>query len=285
MNQYRICVQKKSDAFQRVDNLDHPKAGEMRASFLRSRIWNLEDVIKIYQFPLEKDFTPPITPMNVLTDNGQKKCDPLEHYIRSKTMTPQEIVKLVVRERIIPLVGIKIIFVDTPEQSNVRVKFQNDGCWSYVGTENRDCVDFKEQTVNFGWIDVCTVMHEFGHVLGLIHEHQSSLGKHIEWDNKAVYKWALETQGWTEEMTFDNIINQYNNTLLNGSHFDPKSIMLYFFPAELTKNKVGTVQNITMSYNDRLWFSKMYPRNGKLLFIMVIIALLIPFFLKAIYNK
>ena len=78
--------------------------------------------------------------------------------------------KKVVRERIQPFVGLKFVFV--PQGGNVRVSFNpHGGAYSLVGT---DCLKSKEQsTMNLGWLDAGTIMHEFGHVLGMIHEHQN----------------------------------------------------------------------------------------------------------------
>ena len=110
--------------------------------------------------------------------------------------------------------------------------------------------------MNFGWFDVPTTMHEFGHLIGLIHEHQNPSGQKIQWDTKKVIEWAKETQGWSEETTKENIINKYDKNSINGSDFDPLSIMLYFFPGSLTTNNKGTQQNFE-------WINKTYnPVNG-----------------------
>lgn len=38
--------------------------------------------------------------------------------------------------------------------------------------------------MNFGWVDVPTVIHEMGHMLGMIHEHQNPKGQNIDWNDK-----------------------------------------------------------------------------------------------------
>ena len=106
-----------------------------------------------------------------------------------------------------------------------------------------------------------TTMHEFGHMLGMVHEHQNPRGKSIQWDDAKVYEWAKATQGWSDQMTDINILDKYDVNSLNGSEFDPLSIMLYFFPASLTLNHVGTHQNLRLSGEDVLWISKMYPKD------------------------
>jgi hypothetical protein len=159
------------------------------------------------------------------------------------------------------LVNLDISFVETPEQANVRISFDpNGGAWSLVGTDHRE--QKSGATMNLGWLDVSTIIHEFGHLLGMIHEHQNPYGQTIMWDENKVFKWAKDTQGWSEQTTRDNIINKYDKSSINGSNFDPLSIMLYFFPASLTLNNVGTNQNFRLSSEDVIWIDKVYHNDG-----------------------
>jgi hypothetical protein len=41
-------------------------------------------------------------------------------------------------------------------------------------------------TMNLGFFDKATVLHEFGHAIGLIHEHQSPFKGGFEWDKDEV---------------------------------------------------------------------------------------------------
>ena len=112
--------------------------------------------------------------------------------------------------------------------------------------------------MNFGWFDVATVMHEFGHVLGMIHEHQNPNGNQIPWNTEAVYDWGKRTQGWDQKTIYNNIIKPYNVDSINGSVYDPKSIMLYFFPPSLTLNNKGTEQNNILSFGDVIYLADVY---------------------------
>jgi len=67
--------------------------------------------------------------------------------------------------------------------ATIRISFDSsNGSWSYVGTDIKS-IDPEDPTMNLGWIDATspaisasdrgTILHEFGHVLGLLHEHQS----------------------------------------------------------------------------------------------------------------
>jgi len=67
------------------------------------------------------------------------------------------------------------------EPSDNRIAFRGgDGSWSAVGTDAKQR-PATDPTMNFGWFDDSTdgaeiqrtTLHEFGHALGMIHEHQS----------------------------------------------------------------------------------------------------------------
>ncbi len=77
--------------------------------------------------------------------------------------------------------------------ADIRVAFMpGEGSWSYVGTACRR-IPATEPTMNFGWLDDASsdedvrsvVLHEFGHALGLIHEHQNPKQR-IRWNRDAV---------------------------------------------------------------------------------------------------
>jgi hypothetical protein len=104
-------------------------------------------------------------------------------------------------------------------------------------------------------------MHEFSHALGMLHEHQNPRGG-IQWNKPLVYEWAQQTQGWDHETTDTNILDSYSENQITGSIFDPMSVMLYFFPPELTLNNQGTSQNFRYSDTDKAWLNAQYPSHG-----------------------
>ena len=67
---------------------------------------------------------------------------------------------------------------------------------------------------------------------------------------------------WNESQTRHNILRKYAANQVNGTDFDPKSVMLYFFPAEWTVNGVATSRNEVLSELDKQFIAgaKMYPR-------------------------
>jgi hypothetical protein len=102
----------------------------------------------------------------------------------------------------------------------------------------------------------------------MVHEHQNPKGKAIMWDKPRVREWANKTQGWSEETTNNNIIERYKMDEINGSTFDSKSIMLYFFPGDLVLDPEtgkccgeGTNQNLMFSPYDVLYLNYNYPHK------------------------
>ncbi len=148
--------------------------------------------------------------------------------------------------------------------AELRVTFDPaDGAWSYVGTDCRN-IPLTEATMNLGFMDGGTAGHEFGHAIGMAHEHQNP-GGGIEWNEEVVIReMAKSPNFWDEETTRHNIIRKYRADQINGTDFDDDSIMLYFFPASWTLNGIGTEANEVLSAMDQQFIAsaKMYPKNA-----------------------
>lgn len=232
----------------------------LAAAFYSEKIWDKNSTIKI-KFLDENPDIPrtPISSMN--TTNGP--IDPLQQEFSDNTnIKITDAIKRIVNERIQPLVSLKFEFVDANQDADVRISFdRNNGAWSLLGTDVKN-EDKDKPTMNLGWFDVSTVIHEFGHVLGMIHEHQNPRGQSIDWNEKKVYEWAESTQGWDKETTKRNIMDKYDINSINGSSFDPLSIMLYFFPPDLTNNNKGTYQNLRLSGLDMEFINKNYSKDN-----------------------
>jgi len=274
----RICVERPLPSEEHAIRVMHEKSHSpyhykrLQAAFQTSKLWpkNVKEIkiqfVNPAQFSVagQRYIKPPLpqwTPKQLLegaTDNkgNPLPVDPLEEKLYGETDLVS-VIKTVYMERIQPIIPFKLTFVETG--GDVRISLVgNAGSWSLVGT---DCLRAPPDsaTLNYGWIDIPTVIHEFGHVLGMIHEHENPRGNTIEWDEPKVYSWAAQTQGWDRETTYNNIIMRYSKDQVNGSDYDPLSVMLYFFPASLTKNGVGTQQNMRLSPIDVEWIEKQYP--------------------------
>ena len=68
--------------------------------------------------------------------------------------------------------NLQFVFDDAPA-AEIRIAFDdNDGAWSYIGTDAKS-IPVNEPTMNLGFLDGGTAAHEFGHAIGLAHEHQN----------------------------------------------------------------------------------------------------------------
>ncbi len=137
-------------------------------------------------------------------------------------------------------VGIGLSFdqVDAPDDADVRIGFaRGEGSWSYVG---RDIWSRPsgERTMNFGWVlrgrnGRDTALHEIGHTLGFHHEQQNPFAG-IVWDEDAVYRYFMgPPNSWSRQKTFHNVLRTLDPNSVEGSEWDPDSIMQYAVRAGL----------------------------------------------------
>lgn len=164
------------------------------------------------------------------------------------------------------LANLKLVFDDDAKDADIRISFrQGDGSWSTVGTTCRQ-VPSGEATMNFGWIDAnsseedlrSVVLHEFGHALGLIHEHQSPAGG-FKWNRDAVIR---ELSGppnkWSVADIEFNVLTPADPGDVEATVMDPKSIMMYPIPASWTTDGSSAGFNSTLSDADKKFIRKQY---------------------------
>lgn len=155
--------------------------------------------------------------------------------------------------------------VPVAAEANIRIVFHDGGGGSsYIG---RDCLNVKQQaTMDLGIIGQSpdeqrrVVLHEFGHAVGLIHEHQNPAAG-IPWDRPKVYSYFKATDGWTPQQVDSNIFDRYAHNITQYSAFDRQSIMLYGVPPQLTTDGRGLPWNRVLSPTDEAYLRRWYnPR-------------------------
>ena len=124
---------------------------------------------------------------------------------------------------------------DSVGNADIRIGFEPGASWSAVGS-GADKLDKTKPTLNLGWLndnekptpeDRSTILHEFGHALGMMHEHQSpARGEYIHLKELEVYRYYEPLLG-NRATVKSQIIDTYNEEkIMNMSKLDLKSIMM-----------------------------------------------------------
>lgn len=151
-------------------------------------------------------------------------------------------------------------------RSDIRVSFvENGSSWSVIGKQALQ-MGSSQATMNFGWLNdrtpeyefKRTILHEFGHALGLLHEHQNPDGG-IPWNEEAVYNHYWRTQGWDQRTTYQNVIQRARRNATQFSDYDPESIMHYPVSQSLTYGEYRVGMNHDLSPTDIAYVRKIYP--------------------------
>ena len=150
--------------------------------------------------------------------------------------------------------------------TDIRISFLLPGSWSVLGTTCRS-VEKNRPTMNFGWLKIDTpdaklrrvVLHEFGHALGLIHEHMNPEGG-IKWDKpKVIQELSQPPNSWSEAVIENNMFKAFTLQELALTRMDKTSIMMYPIPARWTLDGFSTELNTEISETDKEFIKQQYP--------------------------
>ena len=164
------------------------------------------------------------------------------------------------------LANLTFDFRKNTNDTAVRISFKYDGSWSTIGTTCRQVTDKTEPTMNYGWLTPQStdeelrrvVLHEFGHALGLIHEHQNPGGV-IPWNKDNVYRdLSQPPNSWSKEDIDHNMFEPYAKSETNFTKVDGKSIMMYPIPKRWTTNGFSVGLNSDLSETDKKFIHEQY---------------------------
>jgi hypothetical protein len=152
--------------------------------------------------------------------------------------------------------------------SDIRVSFKLGGYSSAVGIEAEEPKYKNIITMYLQGLDTLrdslkfrrTILHEFGHALGLEHELQNPSAT-IPWDTVALYKFYLLEYDWQSDSVDKYILKHLEES--ENSDFDSASIMIYAVPKFLTGGKFSVSWPNDLSPSDTTYIRKWYKEKHK----------------------
>ena len=178
--------------------------------------------------------------------------------------------------------NIKFKFVSSTETAQIRIKTDADGM-SYttglgtqlidpnmINPENKSNTDQTSHNMRYGWFTDATpetefsrtVIHEFGHLLGLQHEQRN---RDAKINQNKYFQHLVDNSGgkWTLEMAKSQAAFFTAQDDAHYEHqyttYDPLSIMHYPVPASCTTNGIAVGGSTQLSAGDIAFIGTAYP--------------------------
>jgi hypothetical protein len=152
--------------------------------------------------------------------------------------------------------------------AEIRITFEGAGNWSAQGTDALVAEFFAPDAPTMCLAEVRTaqsaarvtrvVLHEFGHALGLNHEHQNPTND-IEWDKETVYADLAKPPNSWDRATVDRNLFAVSSRSQPHRAFDPNSIMMFPIPARWTADGRAFPEPCELSAGDINFISAVYP--------------------------
>ncbi|QHD06810.1 M12 family metallopeptidase [Pseudomonas sp. R76] len=179
------------------------------------------------------------------------------------TPSKQQFIKKYIKDTYSPLINLTLKFVEGTE-ADIRISTSKtlNGNWSMVGTDAKK-IPADQPTMHFDFNSTKdsakrNIIHEFGHALGLLHEHQHP-DRSFEFNIAKTYRIYKKHAQWSQAETYENILKKLKPADITHSHYDQKSIMHY----GLSKDVLWKHEDINISFKpsdeDRAFWKSLYP--------------------------
>ena len=163
-------------------------------------------------------------------------------------------------------ITLKLKRASAAEQADIRIAFNPaGGSFSYIGTDSK-LIHPSQPTMNLGWATEQTpdndfssvVLHEFGHALGLLHEHNHP-GAKIQWDKNAIFEELSGSPNFWDRKTIErNVFAQFDASTVITTDFDQISIMIYTIPGRWTTDGQSFMPSWKLSSGDIATIRSLY---------------------------
>lgn len=170
------------------------------------------------------------------------------------------------RQWLVDGVTLRIELAQPGEKAQIRIAFNpNGGSWSYIGTDNL-LIQPGQPTMNLGWATLDTpekdfssvVIHEWGHALGLLHEHNHPQAK-VSWNKPAVIAdLSGEPNNWDLATIESNVFARFEASSVITTDFDRASVMIYTIPKTWTTNGRSFMPSWKLSAGDAATIRRLY---------------------------
>jgi hypothetical protein len=157
--------------------------------------------------------------------------------------------------------NLRFEFVDDGD-AEIRISFGSEPTVSMVGTELLE-VEPNLLNLHFNAFDAAglpdrKILHEFGHVLGLIHEiFHPAMPFKLRFDE--LKKYYEEIQGFSENEYENNVGRSFKRGEIQYYIFDADSIMMYPIPPEGNELHKEFVLPSDLSDEDKEYLRLLYP--------------------------